>query len=236
MRQHPAAPWSEVLRGANLPRAAAPSGQVVVLSAHPDDEVLGVGAWLAGRAGHPVRFVVATDGERSHPDSPTLTPDQLRTVRRAELGEALAVLGHERPDVTHLGLRDAALPQDESPLRDRLTTLLADAALVVAPFEDDGHADHDVVGCVAREVAPAGATLWRYPVWRWTVTTPSAQASWLRGAALLPYDAAAHARKATALRCFRSQLQPLSPHPADAPVVTEALLAHALHAPEVVFT
>ena len=47
MSRHPAAPWAEVLRGANLPPAAAPSGQVVVLSAHPDDEVLGVGAWLA---------------------------------------------------------------------------------------------------------------------------------------------------------------------------------------------
>lgn len=236
MSQHPTAPWSEILRSATLPTATAPAGQVVVLSAHPDDEVLGVGAWLAGLSGHPVRFVVATDGERSHPDSPTLTPDQLRTVRRGELDEALAVLGHERPDVTHLGLRDAALPDDEAPLRARLTTLLADAALVVVPYEDDGHADHDVVGRVAREVAPAGATVWRYPVWRWTVTTPSAEAAWLHEAALLPYEAVAHARKATALRCFRSQLEPLSPHPADAPVVTEALLAHALHAPEVVLT
>lgn len=230
----PAAPWATPLRDAALPAAPDPGGPVVVLSAHPDDEVLGVGAWLAQQVGRPLHLVVATDGERSHPGSPTVTPERLRTVRRRELATALALLGHREPRTTHLGLRDADLPADRAPLVRMVRPLLGDAALVLAPFEDDGHGDHDVLGAVVREVAPASATVWRYPVWRWTRTAPDVDAAWLSGAAVLPSSAAATARKTAALRAFASQLEPWSDHPADQPVVTEALLQHALTAPEVV--
>ncbi|MEH3066584.1 MAG: PIG-L family deacetylase [Aeromicrobium erythreum] len=228
--------WDATLRDAALPTVDDPGGPVVVLSAHPDDEVLGVGAWLAGQVDRRLHLVVATDGEQSHPGSPTVTPDQLRTVRRRELAEALAVLGHPQVRTTHLGLRDAALPDDREPLTRLLQPLLQDAAVVLAPYEHDGHGDHDVLGAVARELVPAGTTLWRYPVWRWTRSTPDVGADWLQGAALLPSSAGAAQQKAAALRAFRSQLEPWSDHPADQVVVTPALLEHALTAPEVVLT
>ncbi len=228
--------WDATLRDAALPTVDDPGGPVVVLSAHPDDEVLGVGAWLAGQVGRRLHLVVATDGEQSHPGSPTVTPDQLRTVRRRELAEALAVLGHPQVRTTHLGLRDAALPDDREPLVRLLRPLLQAPAVVLAPYEHDGHGDHDVLGAVARELVPAGTTLWRYPVWRWTRSTPDAGADWLEGAALLPSPPGAAERKAAALRAFRSQLEPWSDHPADQVVVTPALLEHALTAPEVVLT
>lgn len=232
----PASPprWDAALRAAGLPTVDDPGGTVVVLSAHPDDEVLGVGAWLAGQVGRPLHLVVATDGEQSHPGSPTVTPDQLRTVRRRELAEALAILGHPQARTTHLGLRDAALPDDREPLARLLGPLLQDATVVLAPYEHDGHGDHDVLGAVAREVLPERTTFWRYPVWRWTRSTPDTGAEWLRGAALLPRPADGARRKAAALRAFRSQLEPWSDHPADQVVVTPALLEHALTAPEVV--
>jgi LmbE family N-acetylglucosaminyl deacetylase len=213
-----------------------PGGPLVVLSAHPDDEVLGVGAWLAGQTGRATRFVVATDGEASHPGSPTTSPAALTGVRRRELRAALRALGHADPDVTHLGLRDAALPDDEPALRTALAGLLVGAALVLTPYEDDGHGDHDVLGAVTRDVAPTGTTVWRYPVWRWTSTEPASGRSWLDGAARLPERPEGRARKLRALEAFTSQLRPLSPHPADAAVLTPALLAHARTAPEVVLT
>lgn len=228
--------WADAVAALTLPVAGDPGGPAVVVSAHPDDEVIGVGAWLAAQGTRPVSFVVATDGEQSHPRSTTVTPDELRSVRRDELVVALRVLGHSSPDVTHLGLRDADLPSDEVLLRELLTPLLADASLVLAPYELDGHADHDTVGRVVRAVAPATATVWRFPVWRWVWTTPDTGRAWLDGAAVLPTNAAGRRLKRHALRAFRSQLEPLSERPGDEPVVTEHLLAHALSAPEVVIT
>lgn len=226
--------WADVVRSLALPVAADPGGRVVVVSAHPDDEVLGVGAWLATQSGRAVSFVVATDGEQSHPHSPTVTPDELRGLRRAELAAALDVLGHPGADTTHLGLRDAALPDDEDLLADRLAPLLADASLVLAPHEHDGHADHDTVGRVVRAVAPLSATVWRFPVWRWVWTTPDTGRAWLDGAVVLPTTADGRRHKHQALRAFRTQLEPLSDRPGDEAVVTDDLLVHALQAPEVV--
>lgn len=226
--------WSEVLQ--HLPLARDPGGPLVVVSAHPDDDVLGVGAWLTEQTHREVRFVVATDGEASHPGSPTVTPEELRVLRRDELQRALEVLGHAAPDVTYLGLRDAALQDDTTTLRDALVRVLVGADLVLAPFEDDGHGDHDLLGSVVRAVAPAESTVWRYPVWRWTREDPADDRAWLHGAARLPEGPEGRERKLDALAAFASQLRPLSTHPADAAVLTPALLAHARRAPEVVLT
>ncbi len=51
-----------------------PTPRSCCVAAHPDDETLGAGGLLAltARAGVDVDVVVATDGEASHPDSPTL--------------------------------------------------------------------------------------------------------------------------------------------------------------------
>lgn len=228
------APWAATLGSRSRPPAHDPGGRAVVVSAHPDDEVIALGGWLTTQVGRDLTFVVATDGEASHPGSPTTSPEQLRRLRRVELADALAVLGHRRPVVHHLALRDADLPADEPALVAALRPLLADAALVLTPFEEDGHADHDAVGRVVRGTAPASAAVWRYPVWRWAWTAPGDDTAWLDDAVALPSSGAARDLKAAALAQFRTQVEPLSPDPADQAVVTPALLAHALTAPEVV--
>ena len=62
----------------------------LLLAAHPDDETLGAGGLLARLARDGVRcdVVVLTDGEGSHPDSPTHTPARLAEVLPA--GSAVA--------------------------------------------------------------------------------------------------------------------------------------------------
>ncbi len=63
----------------DVPALAAKHDELLVLAAHPDDETLGAGGLvaMAARAGMPVRVVVATDGEGSHPDASVWDPERL---------------------------------------------------------------------------------------------------------------------------------------------------------------
>ena len=90
--------WRSSRLLAELPRvepgALRPPGRVVVVVPHPDDEVLGVGGTLAAWAATGVDTVVVavTDGEASHPGSPTLTRAELAGRRTDERHRALGVL------------------------------------------------------------------------------------------------------------------------------------------------
>jgi len=77
--------WSE-LAGRPKLRMPAPPATAVVIAPHPDDEVLGVGGLLTllARTGTAVHIVAVTDGEASHPGSPTLTPRALAARRISE--------------------------------------------------------------------------------------------------------------------------------------------------------
>ncbi len=87
------------------------ASRIVVLAAHPDDEVLGVGGLCAGlaRRGRPLHVVWATDGEASHPAAPAGLVADLPQRRRAESRQALERLGVRPAAQTHLGLPDGAL-------------------------------------------------------------------------------------------------------------------------------
>jgi LmbE family N-acetylglucosaminyl deacetylase len=212
-----------------------PGGRVVVLSAHPDDEVLSVGGWLAGQTARPITFVTVTDGEASHPGSPSLSPDELRALRPAELIRALGILGYANPDIRRLGLPDGGVSTAAPELRNALRSLIDDADLVLAPFESDGHPDHDAVGAAAVELCGDHTALWRFPIWTWAWTQPGEQ-EWLPNVRRLACSSTARVRKRQAIAAFTTQVDALSAHPADAAVVAGALLNHASFAPEAVVT
>ena len=58
--------------------------ELVVVSAHPDDETLAAGGLMATAAGRgiAVHVIIVTDGSASHPDSPTHSTADLARRRR----------------------------------------------------------------------------------------------------------------------------------------------------------
>lgn len=227
--------WRSRLESLSWEPPPDPGGRVLVLSAHPDDEVLAIGGWLAGQTHRPVTFVTVTDGEASHPGSPSLSEDDLRKRRPDELLAALTVLGFTDPDIRRLGLPDGGVREAFPELLDALRPLVAEADIVLAPFESDGHPDHDAVGAAAMELCGDHTPVWRFPIWTWAWTQPGGQ-SWLPRVRRLTCSSTARVRKRQAIAMFETQVEALSEHPADAAVVFGVLLEHASFAPEAVVT
>lgn len=209
---------------------AAPDAQsrLVVLAAHPDDETLGAGGLIAAaaRGGARIDVVVATDGEASHPRSPTHSREQLAGMRRREVYAALSVLAPDA-EVTLLGLPDGELAEHGAELVAALDRIAADCTHLVTPWERDGHPDHDACGRAGAAVARRRRLRhWQYPVWAWHWADPDAgdlPEEAMRG---FPLDEVVRAAKARALDCHTSQHRPLSEAEGDEPILGAEMQRH----------
>lgn len=221
----PAAVWEDQERWVSVPRRAqewlAGFTRIVVFSAHPDDETLGVGGLLvlAGDLGIDISVIVATSE---------------REERVVELTSALQRLG-TTIDLTVLGLTDGGLKHEADLLRDGVELALAArrsaTTLVLAPWPGDRHGDHRTLG---REVAAAcavhGDTLMLYPIWLWQWGSPD-DLPWDR-AREIELTSSARERKRIALSAFASQMH-TSANPGG--VLTSAFVERAVHGREVLF-
>jgi LmbE family N-acetylglucosaminyl deacetylase len=204
---------------------------VVVVAAHPDDEVLGAGGilWLLASVGIRIRLVAVTDGEASH--GGRADPDELITRRCSERTAALGELGASAAEVIRLRLPDSRLDRHEPELTVLLGQLAAGFDACLAPWEHDVHADHEAVGRAARR---ACRRLFFYPIWMWHWARPGdPRVPWAR-AVRVPLPALAAGRKRAAIGCFTSQLEdrPYLPGPVLAP----DFVAHFTRDFEMLFT
>jgi LmbE family N-acetylglucosaminyl deacetylase len=202
----------------------------LLLAAHPDDETLGAGGLLARLSRDGVRcdVVVLTDGEGSHPSSPTHPPERLAELRRIEVAHALQVLA-PAARLTFEGLPDGRLTEKD--VEGALLRHLGDGedtrTLVAAPWRRDGHTDHDAVGRAAAEVCAArDIALLEYPIWLWHWGTAEDQAEELAELALYRLDAEDHERKCSALALHVTQTAPLSDAPGDEVLLTPGVVEH----------
>jgi LmbE family N-acetylglucosaminyl deacetylase/SAM-dependent methyltransferase len=225
---------------AELPLGSQELGAMsfVVLAAHPDDETLGAGGLLSllHSLGADVDVLLCTAGEGSHPDSTTVTPEQLAATRIEEFGAAMEVLGlaaHWR----FLGLPDGGLKERTAGIAAQLRETISrrpgqDAPsrtpqqlVIVAPYRADGHPDHEAAGLAAAQVAlEDGHALLEYPIWYWLWASPedSVWRSWAR----LPLAAEQQASKAAAMGAHGSQTRPLSALAGDEALLGEGFLKH----------
>ncbi|EOM78339.1 PIG-L family deacetylase [Rhodococcus rhodnii] len=208
----------------------------VVVAPHPDDEVLGVGglAALLAAAGVSVRTVAVTDGDASHPGSPTWSRDRLVRARIGESQRAAAHLGLDPP--RRLGLPDGDVGAHEARLTEEIAGLLRPGWWCLTTWRGDGHPDHEATGrASARAARSAGARLLEFPIWAWHWGTPDdPHIPWGRARAVeLPPDV--HAAKRRAIDEFVTQTAPLSEDPADRAILPPHILERFLGTRETVF-
>ncbi|GAB3143303.1 bifunctional PIG-L family deacetylase/class I SAM-dependent methyltransferase [Marisediminicola antarctica] len=201
--------------------------RLVVVSAHPDDESLGAGGLMAHAThlGVPVHLVVATNGEASHPASPTTSPEEIVLLRRSEVLKAVQMVA-PLATVDFLDLPDGALAEHASELTAHLESLqFSEGTLVVAPWRQDRHGDHEAAGAVAARVARArGAQLLEYPVWMWHWAQPGDDdVPWSRFVTLA-LERDERSAKDMAISAHESQNAPLSDAAGD-----ERLLSEQFH-------
>lgn len=219
---------------ASLP--AMTSNRLVVVSPHPDDEVLACGGLIASHAarGGSVAVIAVTDGEASHRGDPRWPSERLGSVRSEERTRGLQRLGLGLDAVTRLRLADGAIDARRDDLYEALSAVLLPEDIVVSTWSLDGHPDHDATGAaVDRACAERGCTLLQAPVWMWHWSAPGdARVPWMRLRSFdIPSDALA--RKERALAEHVTQLWPrLGSLP---PVLGPAILARARRAREYFF-
>ncbi|EAP98135.1 hypothetical protein JNB_14263 [Janibacter sp. HTCC2649] len=222
--------WSALARPTTA-ALLADYDHLLVVAAHPDDECLGAGAFIADAAslGVDVTVLLLTDGEGSHPRSPTVRPAQMAELRRVEADRAAAVLAPVAR-IVHAGLADGGLSTSHSDVVVAIQDLTRPGTLVIAPWTADGHPDHEVAGRAAAEAVastphghdgPVG--LAHYFVWLWHWGDPDD----LPWATSVVVDATLEglSRSEQALGEHRSQRLPLSSAPGDEQLLTAPVLA-----------
>jgi LmbE family N-acetylglucosaminyl deacetylase len=226
-------PWLDARPWPALDLDSLGGRRVVVLAAHPDDEVLGVGGLLSALAARGSDIVAfwATDGEASHPRSRAIEPEQLSGLRREESQRALAALGVVPERSVVLGLPDGGMAGQLPALRSAIHDLVEPDDVVLAPWRLDAHPDHEAVGEVAAEVA---TTLLEYPIWMWHWALPDdSRVPWSRLRTVAVPDLAGKAR---AIDAFDTQVRPIGPEPADAAILPPHVVVRFVRPFELVLT
>ncbi len=201
--------------------------RLVVVTPHPDDEVLGAGG-LIQRAldeGVLVEIVAVTDGESSHPRSDVAASLDLPAIRTRESEIALRRLGWDRPAVTRLGLPDGGVDANRAQLDLALRDILLPDDLCVAPWRFDGHPDHDACGESAMNAAKSvGAKTLSFLVWTWHWADPCGQDVPWNSCRRLEMSRRAQARKRWSTLAFESQISALGPGKADEAILPPNIL------------
>ncbi|MGP0025114.1 MAG: PIG-L deacetylase family protein [Streptosporangiaceae bacterium] len=199
---------------------------VVVVAAHPDDEVLGAGGLLAmlGAARARLRLVAIPDGEASHPGMDPAAAGRLAERRAAETCSALERLGAPA-EIIRLRLPDTGVARREAEAREALGDLVSGFGMCLAPWDGDRHADHEAAGRAAHGACQAaGVGLLSYPIWTWHWAHPcDPRVPWGR-AVRVPLPTGAARRKRAAIGCFGSQLRPRGPQ--QPAVLPPEVIAH----------
>jgi LmbE family N-acetylglucosaminyl deacetylase len=220
----------DILHQLAHPQEALRDLPLLLVVAHPDDEVLGLGSRLPHLRG--AHIVYVTDGApRDMTDALRLglpSREAYAAARMREADAALALLGVERGRVSRLDLHDQEVAYGMAGLSDSCMDLIEELgpAAVITHAYEGGHPDHDAVAlavhlaCRRRShrgiVAPQVIEFAGYhdPDGSGRIATHDFLPAPVPGVAVC-LKPAEQARKRRALACFRTQRRMLRLFRAD---------------------
>ncbi len=193
--------------------------RIWIVSPHPDDEVLALGATMArlSSLGADLRIVSVTAGTASHPGSDRWTVERLAHTRPIELRRALDTLDIDA-SLCELGISDGEVARHEDAIERYLVQQVLEDDLILSPWRWDGHPDHEAAAAAtARAAKRIGVEVVEYPVWMWHWATPKHDLiPWTR-ARCIRLDAKERNAKRAAIDLFVSQITPDANRPAILP-------------------
>ncbi|ETF03620.1 hypothetical protein W822_05655 [Advenella kashmirensis W13003] len=217
--------------------ALSGTGNVLILSPHPDDETLGCAQAISAvcEQGRKVIVVVATNGNLSHPRSKRYPKPVLAALRKQECLDALDVLGGVAVTPVFLDYDDQGSPSTVQAQQACVAQLEAlavahEVTAIWTCWEHDPHCDHQRVAQLgewlqARQPAMA---LYKYPIWgRFLPELPLLSGTLYQFSAHSGID-----RKARAIACYRSQTTSLIDDDPEGFVMDPHTKAHFLQTPE----
>lgn len=209
--------------------------RAIVISPHPDDEILGMGGLMAqlGALGREVVLISISDGTASHPGSTIWPPARLAKTRPAETIRALKRLHLEHIPIIRAGFPDGHLLRYRDELITFIERLLQPGDVVFSTWRFDGHPDHEAVGLASAIAArESKASLVEVPIQAWHWADPAGEEIPWHRARRLRLNAATLARKHHAIQAHKSQLA-LDPSTELGPVVPASALARLMRPEEI---
>jgi LmbE family N-acetylglucosaminyl deacetylase len=194
--------WLSILN--DIPQWVPPARPMVVIAPHPDDETLGAGGLIAleRRRRVPVQVVAVTDGEAAYSDAV-----RLGDIRREEQELALGELGVATSNIVRLAIPDGRVADFEEELIDSIRPFIRPGMLLVAPWSQDPHPDHEACGRAAERLAKLfDVSLVSYVFWAWHRAT-SVESLTALPIYRLELGSTVQAARAAALSRHRSQLE-----------------------------
>ena len=180
--------------------------RILVLAAHPDDDVIGCGGTVIQHidAGDEVRITYTSSGEAGNWDT---EPTILGPKREQEAARAADILGIGKTSLIFLRHPDKSIAKEASDIIPKVAQIITDfqPGRVYLPHANDGHPDHEAVHDIGmkalRTVRNVGslansATVLGYEIWK-PITAPDVYQN---------IPAATLDRKITAMRTHLSQL------------------------------
>jgi N-acetylglucosamine malate deacetylase 2 len=190
------------------------AASVLLIAAHPDDEVIGAGSRLGSIPNLTIAHV--TDGApRNMYDAARhgfSSPAEYARARRAEFGRALHVLGADSARTVELGFPDQgvawALPQVIESIRALVADV--DPELVLTHPYEGGHPDHDGCAFAVRAATGSGREIGEFACYHSGPTGIRTGEFLDDDACLVELSPAEADTKRRAFACFETQRETLS--------------------------
>lgn len=193
-----------------ITKSFAPHQRVCIFAPHPDDEVLGCGGLLQQLAanGNPIVLIHVTNGTQSHPNSQIYSQESLNIIRPQESVKALEVLGiaHQVTTIA-LDLIDGEVFAQQDQFNQKLSAIIQPDDVLVTPFMQDGHPDHEATGLVVASFAKHHhLACYQVLIWAWHWAKPADSRIPWHCAMRVNLTTEQLQRKLQAITCFKSQI------------------------------